>query len=319
MSTGILILNYNNAVDTIHCIDSIEQHNTAPVKYIIVDNGSSLKDTVPTLDQFFKERFKEDYCQCTASGLIEGVLPKVTFVLNPENSGYAVGNNLALAQASRDSEITDILLLNNDTLFIEDIIPVLKEDSISLDSCGFVTPLLLYKDGKRVDNCCARKFIGNWNLMVPFLLHQRNYRKWISKCYWKQGIIALHPELLNKNQPFPIDYPSGSCLYISKRAFQDLGGFDPDTFLYYEELILFKKMLVAGYQNYCDPRIRIIHLGGSSTQMSDNSFLQRCNLESADVYFRKYGNCSPLQRIVWSLTKLSWKLRLGLKDLMKRK
>ena len=36
MSTGILILNYNNAADTIHCIDSIRQFNTAPVKYIVV-------------------------------------------------------------------------------------------------------------------------------------------------------------------------------------------------------------------------------------------------------------------------------------------
>ena len=52
--------------------------------------------------------------------------------------------------------------------------------------------------------------------------------------------------------------------------------------------------------------------------MSDNSFLQRCNLESADVYHRKYGNCTLAQKAVWGLTKAAWHLRLGLKEILKR-
>ena len=39
MSTGIVILNFNNAAATIDCIRSIEKFNTAPVKYYVVDNG----------------------------------------------------------------------------------------------------------------------------------------------------------------------------------------------------------------------------------------------------------------------------------------
>ena len=104
MSTGILILNYNNAADTIHCIDSIGQFNTAPVKYIVVDNGSTVDGTVETLDRYFREKFEDEYVQVAAGALADGPLPKVTFLKNPVNGGYAVGNNIGLEQACKDPE-----------------------------------------------------------------------------------------------------------------------------------------------------------------------------------------------------------------------
>ena len=315
MSTGILILNFNHPAATIDCIDSIERYNTAPVKYIVVDNGSTKEGTVDALDNYFKERFKGNYATCATDTLLDGPLAKVTFVRNPVNSGYAVGNNIGLRQAYKDPEITDILLLNNDILFVEDIIPTLKDDALSVEKCGLITPLLLNRTGKEIDDCCARKFVGNWNLMVIFLLHRRDLHGWITKASRKRELLVLQPDLAKETHPFPIDYPSGSCLFIPKETMREAEGFDPDTFLYYEELILYKKLKALGCQCYCDPRIHVIHLGGRSTRMSEKAFLQKCNLESADVYFRKYGNCTLAQKVVWALTKTAWRLRLALKEL----
>lgn len=312
MAVGIIILNYNNAVDTVHCIDSIETHNTAPIKFILVDNGSR-EEHIRSLDTYIQSRFRDD-CLRTSPDQETGRLPKMTFLLNPENSGYARGNNLGLALAARDEEITHILLLNNDILFVEDILPKLLEDAQRLDHCGIITPLLVRKDLVTVDYCVAKRFISNWNIMVPFLLHNRNWHGWISKNAEKQLAWTRCPELLETGESFPIDYSSGSCLFSPKSVLLEIEGLDPGTFLYYEEIILYKRLKKAGYQNYCDPGIRIVHLGGSSTRMSDNAFLQRCNLESADLYFRKYGDCTLAQRIVWALTKASWKLRLLYKN-----
>ena len=80
-----------------------------------------------------------------------------------------------------------------------------------------------------------------------------------------------------------------------------------------------QRLCRIGLRNYCDPRVQVIHLGGHSTRMSDNLFLQRCNLESADLYFRKYGDCTPVQRMVWALTKASWHMRLAVKSLKDKK
>lgn len=53
-TVGIVILNYNNYNDTINCINSIEKYNTASIKYIIVDNGSTNPNSVKELDYFCK-------------------------------------------------------------------------------------------------------------------------------------------------------------------------------------------------------------------------------------------------------------------------
>lgn len=316
--TAILILNYNNAEDTIHCIRSIEEHNTAPVKYVVVDNGSTKEGVIATIDAFLEEQFSDDYLKQAIDQVPNGPLHHANLLLNPENSGYAVGNNKGLEWVFQDPEVNGILLINNDVLFTEDILPRLQDDFGRLDRCGLITPLLRKKDGKRVDGSCARRFVSNWNLMVPFLLHNRNWHHWLSKNMAKQIIFRERPELIQQDSPFKIDYPSGSCLYVEKDLFQRIGAFDPGTFLYYEELILFRKLQSVNRQNYCDPTVSVIHLGGNSTRMSDNSFLQRCNLDSADLYFRKYGNCSFLQRAVWALTKISWKFRLSLKEAFRK-
>ena len=193
------------------------------------------------------------------------------------------------------------------------------EDASRLDRCGIITPTLLKRNGKTIDYCFARKFVSNWNIMLPFLLHNRNRKGRLTKNARKQNLLSIQPDLLQKGEVFPIDYPSGSCFFCTKEALQEIKGFDPGTFLYYEEIILYKRLCRIGLRNYCDPRVQAIHLGGHSTRMSDNLFLQRCNLESADLYFRKYGDCTPVQRMVWALTKASWHMRLAVKSLKDKK
>lgn len=52
MKTALIILNYNNYEDTINCIESVETHNTASIKYIVVDNGSTCPDAVDKLNDY---------------------------------------------------------------------------------------------------------------------------------------------------------------------------------------------------------------------------------------------------------------------------
>ena len=58
--TAILILNYNNYEDTINCIDSVEKFNSAPIKFIVVDNGSKRENVVGALDAYLKDKFEDD-------------------------------------------------------------------------------------------------------------------------------------------------------------------------------------------------------------------------------------------------------------------
>ena len=65
-----------------------------------------------------------------------------------------------------------------------------------------------------------------------------------------------------------------------------LEGFDPNTFLYFEENILWEKIKRLGKFNYVDTSLRCIHLGASTTSKYFSIKLLRKSFES-EIYFAK--------------------------------
>lgn len=297
MYTGIIILNYNNAANTINCIRSIERYNTSPIKYLVVDNGSKEGD-VSLLSDTIHSMF--------------GDSSLVSLIPSPTNGGYAKGNNLGLEAAFRDDEIDHILIINNDILFIEDIIPVLLEHYDKLERPGMVSPLLYKRDGKRTDVNCARLCPQNWDIILPLYWHNHK-RKEINAIQERSLILLNHPEYIEL-PGFPIELPSGSCMFASKDVIKNIQGFDEGTFLYFEENILFKKLSRLGYRNYCIPDIHAIHLGAESTKNTSNLFLQHCMMDSANHYLNSYGNMTFPQRVVWGVTRFGWWLTFLIKE-----
>ena len=295
MMTGVIILNYNNAYDTIKCIESIETHNTSPIQYFVVDNGSTKPGEITQLNDFISA----------------ARLPFLSFLQNPTNDGYARGNNKGLAYAFADPDITDIIILNNDILFESDIIPVLLKEREKLDRPAILTPLLRNRNGS-IEMPCARRFPTNWQTILPFLLFKHNICSILSKSERKQRYFATNPELIEADA-FPIGMPSGAFMLIDKQLFQSINGFDKGTFLYYEENILCKNLQELGYKNYCIPKVYARHIGGASTRKISNLFLQKCNLESADYYLKNYAQLSIIQKTTWEIVRSLWILKFNLK------
>lgn len=309
--TAILILSYNGSADTINCIKSIEAFNSAPVKFIVVDNGSPDRNDINKLDLFFAQS-GQPYRLWNDSDKPETELPYYSFLSSCSNDGYARGNNKGLRLAFGDASIQNILILNNDILFTEDIIPILLESRKQMDDCGIVTPLIVSRKGI-TDHCCARRIPTNWEIIRLFGFFRRDLLHLLSRDNKRQKILLTNPELMEKKS-FPIDVPSGACMLIDKGLFQQIGGFDQDTFLYYEECILYQKLRRISRTNYCVPHVKCTHLGAGSTQNMSSRFLQRCNLESADLYLSRYGQPSFIQKLCWSLVKDMWRIKFILTD-----
>ena len=316
MYTGIVILNYNNAPDTRNCILSFERFNSAPVKYIVVDNGSKNPDTVPELDAFFSSTFGDKYSKVAEGEGPCGELSPVTFLVSKKNDGYARGNNKGLKLAFGDETIDSILLVNNDILFIEDIVPTLIEETKDLKNPGMVSPILYKRDGKRTDYNCARYQIDNWGIILPLYWHNHKRDK-IRKFRDSEKILLAHPEFLQERS-FEIELPSGSCMFARKEVFRNVQGFDEGTFLYFEESILAARLSRLGYVNYCIPSIHAVHLGASTTSKSNDLFLQKCMLESANRYLVKYGRMTAAQWFVWQVTRIGWWATFAYKGIFKK-
>ena len=313
-TTAILILNYNCASETMDCIQSIEACNTAPVKYIVVDNASSKPGETDLLDQFFSQS-NRSYRRFSDSDNPEKDLPYYTFVCCCKNVGYAQGNNKGLAFAYEDPSIRNILILNSDILFSEDILPTLIRFQQQRNDAGLITPLIVSRKCS-IDHCCARNNLSNWDIILLFALFQRNPFGMLSPVFRRQRILLNNPALL-EHSFFPVELVSGACMLIDKALFQRIGGFDPNTFLYYEENILFKKLQSVSRISYCVPSVKCTHLGAGSTQHSPSAFLQQCNLDSAGYYLTHYGQMSVLQRIAWPVVKGAWRLKFMIKGTRK--
>lgn len=301
---GIIILNYNNYEDTFNCIKSIEQFNTASIKYIIVDNGSSRKDTVERINNFVINNFNGKNLILKEGDTITSPLPYVTFLHSPTNDGYAQGNNKGLKLAFQDSSIDNILIINNDVLFIEDILPQLLKLQDCLPHSGLISPILYKKGGTEYDYNCARLCESNWEIILNFLFWYKDLFGILSKM--KKRRLLLMNKIRDNNDDFiEVETPSGSCMLAKKSLWQKISGFDPNTFLYYEENVLFKILKKMNLKNYVVLPLKCIHLGACSTSRHGKGSykMTKIKIDSTNYYITQYGEMNLLQRIIYPLAK----------------
>lgn len=95
---AIIVLNYNNPVATIRCLNSLKLllEGETDFETIVDDNGSN--------DNSINQ--------------IRLNFPEINLIESPKNLGFAGGNNLAIRQAI-SAGCTAVLLLNNDTQIID--------------------------------------------------------------------------------------------------------------------------------------------------------------------------------------------------------
>lgn len=293
MGTGIVILNYNNAEDTINCIESVLKYNSAEIKIVLVDNGSPNKDVVRVLTDYVLKRFPQKSLIINEGERFPKKLPFLTYLISDNNDGYASGNNKGLRLVYNDDSLQQVMILNNDILFVEDIIPRLTYYLETLPNAAIVSPLLLKKDGIDIDFNCARTNVQVKEMTKLFFLSVLNIR--YSKMEEHKMLIS-NPSLL-KEEAFEVELPSGSCMLLDKRFFKSIQGFEPNTFLYYEENILFRKIRLASKRNYLCPQLKCIHLGASTTKKMVRSYKYiKMSNKSSKYYVEKYADCSWFQK-----------------------
>jgi len=269
-----VILNYNTPVDTINCIKSILKYNTALIKIVVVDNASS---------------------DCSLKLIKEFVssMPFVTIVESKENLGYARGNNLGIDFLKKDPSVEYFMILNSDILFVEDIIPALI-DNLCDKKIAIISPVLYKKNMQDYDYNCARKAPSFFEIFIHFLLlaHEPSFLR-------KRRYLLKN--LKNRKGLLPVDLPSGSCMLFSKATCEQIGIFDPNTFLYYEENIIAEKIAEKSLGRiYINLDLKCIHLGATSTRKEPSRIIVEAEVQSA-LYFIKKSKKSKTYRFIFSI------------------
>lgn len=66
---------------------------------------------------------------------------------------------------------------------------------------------------------------------------------------------------------------SGSCLLIRRTAFDEVNGFDPEIFMYFEDVDLGDRLGRAGWCNVYVPSAEVTHVGGHATARASKRML----------------------------------------------
>jgi len=243
-----------------------------------------------------------------SAAMVRADFPQVRLVASPENLGYSAGNNVALqalgfaplaAEARPLSTYpwaTDVprpagqprhvWLLNPDTVVQGDAAAQLVRSLDAMKQAGACGAQLAYADGSFQHG--AFRFPGLAQLGLDFFpppgrLNQPLLDSRLNGRYSRQ--------LYDQSQPFPVDFVLGATLLARGEALRQVGLLDESYFMYCEEMDWQRRAQRAGWNVYCVPSARVVHVAGaSSSQFRSRSFVALW--QSRLRYFKRYH--SPL-------------------------
>lgn len=213
----VVILNYNGAATLRACVESVLRQ-TFSCTALIVDNCST--------DGSFEE--------------IKRLFPRLHYMRNRTNLGYAAGNNGAIRFAL-EHFADGILLLNNDATLASDAVEKIVRAVNAYPHGGIFSPLIFARPSGRV-------WFSGGTIM------------------WAR-MRAVHQQALPREKtPYETRYSSGCAMFITKEVFQSVGLLDEKYFLYYEDVEFSVRARRAGFPIVVVPLARADHEEQSEKQ-----------------------------------------------------
>ena len=278
MDVSIIIVNYNTAVLLEDCIHSIKEQSVEISYEIIVVDNASADDSVSMLETTF---------------------PEVILIKSPENIGFGKANNLGVKQA----EGNYVLLLNTDILLINNAVKILfdyMESPAAKDTgaCGGN----LYHQNLQPNFSYSTHFPSLWNIFL--------YRSQLL------SFLKTADSFNTSGKVKEVAIIIGADLMMHRSFYEQLGGFDPDYFMYIEDGDLAYRIKKNHKKSVSVPEARIIHLQGKSSTSAQKLIME---LKGYILYFNKhYGsfvvNIYLIEELFFAMVKFIIFVLLGKKD-----
>jgi len=308
---AIVVLNWNGWADTIQCMKSIHRLSDARYDIILVDNHSD-DDSIENIRRYCEGTGRAGVPDNTTIHLLEifedgagrselglssylrqDPCQRMILIKNHENYGYARGNNIGIRFALNTLKSDYILILNNDVI-IEDkeMLNKLLESAEGDSSIGAASPVLRSTNGE-VQRACTRNLPGFLDfLFVYTFIGQRLFKE---NRIWKSHF----------NYDYSFDRPKefgvlgGSCILFRSQAIAEIGLFDENTFLYWEEYIIGCKLAGHGWKSVLLPDAEIIHKGESCIKnLNLKSWARYWSIQSELYYLDNYASQNVVKKSI---------------------
>ncbi|MCX6744128.1 MAG: glycosyltransferase family 2 protein [Candidatus Parcubacteria bacterium] len=227
--------------------------------------------------------------------MIMSEFPQVNLIASNENLGFAKGNNLALEQATGKY----VLFMNPDMELKENSFKILVDwmglnSKIDLGTCQ-----LIYPDGSRQNNIKNNPGLCD-QLLILLKLHHLIQLKCLKQYLAKDFDYTKEQE---------VKQIMGAFTLVKNEVIADLGGWDEDYFLWWEDLDLCKRAQAKGYQIWYTPQTKVIHYEAKSFEQEVSLVKQKRFNRGMEFYFRKHSgsfSCLVVKLLSFISLGLAW-------------
>jgi GT2 family glycosyltransferase len=189
----------------------------------------------------------------STDGTLERVrdrFPEVRLV-EQENRGLAAGWNRGI----RETAAPYVLVLNSDAWVVGDAAERLARFADAVPGAAWVAPRLLNPDGTLQPS--VRGFPTPWRLATEYLF----LRKLAPR---SRALNAFYGAGFPHDEVREVEFAKAAAFLIRREAFEAVGPFDEEFFLFSEEADWSYRARVAGWRTVFYPEAEAVHVGGAS-------------------------------------------------------
>lgn len=224
-----------------------------PLVSIVITNWNGEDVIGECLSSLFQQDYKnievivlDNNSKDRSKDIIKKKFKNVKLIESNSNLGFAEGNNVAVRKAKGEC----ILLLNSDATVTSNFLAILIGELNKNKKIGVIQPKILYKSNYLHKDGIINS-IGAFFTNTGFLYYLG---------YGKKTNIPLY------NIERDIFSAYGACMLIRKKVIKEVGLFDSDFFLYFEETDFCIRVWLAGWKIVYTPKSVIYHIGGVSAR-----------------------------------------------------
>ncbi len=199
--------------------------------------------------------------------------PEAVILPSKENMGWGGGNNIGMRRAFADG-CGAVVLLNMDTIVEEEWLQELVKVAASDPMVGIAQSTLLLHP-RSADGRVLINSLGNEIHFLGF-----------GFCRGYGGVDSIYPLPTTTYQLPEITYASGAAMYIKREVIEKIGLFNPEFFMYHDDLELCLKARLCGYRIVLSPASRVWHKYEFKRSIRQIYFMERNRLLTVLEFYK---------------------------------
>jgi len=259
LALSICIVNWNTRDHLRECLTAIHQFPPSRTYEIIVVDNASTDGSAEMVAREF---------------------PQARLIANLANEQYARASNQAIRASAGDL----ILLLNPDVRVLEGTIDALLAFMDANPASGACAPKLLYPDGRLQRS--VRSFPTPGALLADVLGLARLFP-------WSPTLGRYRLAFWDYDSVREVDQPMASALMVRRRALLQVGLFDEQFPLFFNDVDLCYRLRQAAWRICFVPQAQAIHCVGASTSQARGEALRLSQEGLARFYRKHYRGALP--------------------------